>query len=512
MSRSNDRRDFLKAMSATLMAGSARALLPQLSLVGSALAAGSAAKAFGNYRALVCVYLDGGNDSWNLLVPRDSTSPGSLFSTYAASRGGVYNASTNSGALGLEFAQLRPISPIGQAAGSFGLHPQCADYTFTPLAGGPVTHKGLAQLFTEQRLALFPNIGTLVTPITKATYNSTPRPPQLYSHNDQTTQWQLGRTNGNHPYGWGGVVASRVTSGNGLQSLAPCISISGSSRFLVGNGIYPYQMSSNGATSLSNYSATAGGLQSARREALNTMLAQSYAHPFSDEYAKLMTRSLDLATTVSGALTSFGTVNTPYQQTSASNASAQVTVGGANFSNTLLDQLRMVARMIKVSRPGSGAGINHERQVFLVRLGGFDTHDSQMQNAVQPLLMARLNQALGWFWQAMSELGYQNEVTLFTMSEFARTLSPNNNGSDHGWGGVQLAMGGAVAGQRLYGTFPNQTLDSVDCFNRGQFLPTTPVDRFAATMAQWMGVPAVDLEQVFPNLANFSPDTMSFLT
>lgn len=518
MSRSDDRRDFLKSLTATVMAGSARALLPQLGMVGSALAARARAKAFGNYRALVCVYLDGGNDSWNLLVPRDgnSTTPGPMYTTYRTSRGGIYNPTTNANGLALDWAQLRAISPDGQAANSFGLHPQCGDYTFTPPGGAQTTQSGLASLFAAQRVALFPNIGTLVRPITKATYATTARPPQLYSHNDQTTQWQLGRTNGNHPYGWGGAVAAQVSAGNGLQSLAPCISIAGSSRFLVGDGVFPYQMSSSGATALNNYSATAGGTQTARRTALLDLLAQTYAHPFADEYARLSARSLDLTQTVSGALALAGTITTPYQMSSAPTGSnpypsAQVTVAGTNYSNTLLDQLRMVARMIKVSRPGSGAAIDHERQVFLVRLGGFDTHDTQMANTGQPLLMARLNQALAWFWRSMSDLGLQNEVTLFTMSEFARTLSSNGNGSDHAWGGVQLAMGGAVAGRKFYGTFPNQTLDGIDCFSRGQFLPTTPVDRFAATLARWMGVPDVELETMFPNLVNFSPDTLGFL-
>ncbi|MBK7143714.1 MAG: DUF1501 domain-containing protein [Xanthomonadales bacterium] len=511
MSQSRDRRDFLRSLGATLTAGSARALLPQLGLVGSALAAVPRGKAFGNYRALVCVYLDGGNDSWNLLVPRDSTGPGSLYSTYRDARGGLYDAGTNPDGLALDFAALRPISPDGFAASSFGLHPQCADYTFTPQGGSSTTQSGLASLFAQQRLGMLVNVGTLVQPITKATYNTTPRPPQLYSHNDQTTLWHLGRTNPNHPYGWGGELASRVDSGNQLQSLAPCISIAGSSRFLVGDGVYPYQMSTSGATSLSNYSATAGGLQSARRAALDQMLTIAYPHPFGDEYARLTTRSLDLATTIGDALTGFGSVATPYQQTSASNTAAAVTVAGTDYSNSLLDQLRMVARMIKVSRPGSGAGINHERQVFLVRLGGFDTHDTQMSNTGQPLLLARLNQALAWFWRALSDMGVHNEVTLFTMSEFARTLSSNGNGSDHAWGGVQLALGGAVAGRKLYGTFPNQTLDGPDSFSRGQFLPTTPVDTYAATLARWMGVPDIDLEQVFPNLVNFSPDTLPFL-
>ncbi len=446
MSRSNDRRDFLRGLSATLIAGSAQALLPQLGIVGNALAATAQSKAFGNYRALVCVYLDGGNDSWNLLVPRDNASvdSGSLYDRYRIARGGIYNASGNTNGLALDFNALRPITPNGFATNSFGLHPQCADYFFAQTPGGAATlnFPGLASLFGQQRVALFPNIGTLVKPITKATYSVTPKPPQLYSHSDQTTQWHLGRTATNHPYGWGGELASRVASGNQLTTLAPCISIAGSSRFLVGDGVYPYQMSTAGATALSNYSATAGGLQSQRRAALDLMLGQTYVHPFGKEYAQLTSRSLDLTNTLSAALTDFGNVSTVYQQSSATaGSSSQVTVAGTNYSNSLLDQLRMVARMIKASRPGSGAGINHERQIYLVRLGGFDTHDTQMANTGQPLLMARLNQALSWFRQAMIDVGADlgaptlpNEVTLFTMSEFARTLSSNGNGSDHAWG------------------------------------------------------------------------------
>ena len=228
MSRSNDRRDFLRGLSATLIAGSAQALLPQLGIVGNALAATAQSKAFGNYRALVCVYLDGGNDSWNLLVPRDNASvdSGSLYDRYRIARGAIYNASGNTYGLALDFNALRPITPNGFATNSFGLHPQCADYFFAQTPGGAATlnFPGLASLFGQQRVALFPNIGTLVKPITKATYSVTPKPPQLYSHSDQTTQWHLGRTATNHPYGWGGELASRVASGNQLTTLAPLLS------------------------------------------------------------------------------------------------------------------------------------------------------------------------------------------------------------------------------------------------------------------------------------------------
>jgi uncharacterized protein (DUF1501 family) len=386
-------------------------------------------------------------------------------------------------------------------------------------------------------------MGTLVEPITKATYNTTPRPPQLYSHSDQTTQWHLGRTDANHLYGWGGEVASRVSGGNLYTPLSPCISISGSSRYLVGDGVFPYQMSTSGATALSNHSTSAGStsgtLYAAQRGALIEQIVreQTYAHPMAREYSNLMTRSIDLAGEVGAGLRSTaGRIYTPYDYSGATapnpdfidpntgqpapfypNAQVRYTANGTNYtnSNSLLDQLRMVARMIKFSHPtlSPGAGISHERQIYLVRLGGFDTHDSQMAgNTGQPLLMARLNQAVAWFSKAMADLGISDEVTTFSMSEFARTLESNGNGSDHAWGGVQFVTGGAVVGQRIYGTFPDdQSLNGPESFSRGQFLPTTPVDTYAATLARWMGVPDIDLEQVFPNLANFAPDTLSFL-
>lgn len=514
------RRDFLRGTCAALCAGAGGALLPQLGLMGSALA--NVRGGLPGYKALVCVYLAGGNDSFNLLVPRDSQSAGSRYSTYRNSRGGIYNADSNPLGLALDFNQLLDVgTPIGQSI-AYGMHPQMADYAVTR-NGNSYLYPGLRTLFGngQQKLAVIANVGSLIQPISRSEFNSgAPRPPQLYSHNDQENLWNLGRGDNSTTQGWGGKLMDRIDPG-GNPALPPCISVAGNSRFQIGSSVFPYQMSpAIGAARLASFSGNTTLFGEQRRAALEALLAQSTPHLFQAEYRNTLVRSRALEQLVSSALNSAaGRLHTAYDYMGpqAPNPDgnfypdANLQVLGEDYPNRLLDQLRMVARMIKVSRPNSGAGINHERQVFLVRLGGFDTHDTQMANTGQPLLMARLNQALAWFWQALFDLGIQNEVTLFTMSEFARTLSSNGNGSDHAWGGVQLAMGGAVSGRKFYGTFPNQTLDGVDCFSRGQFLPTTPVDRFAATLARWMGVPDVELETMFPNLVNFSPDTLGFL-
>ncbi len=167
----------------------------------------------------------------------------------------------------------------------------------------------------------------------------------------------------------------------------------------------------------------------------------------------------------------------------------------------------MVARMIKLSRDPS-AGVNQSRQIYYVRLTGFDTHADQMLE--QPLLFAALSQALGWFWQALGEINAQNEVATFTMSEFGRTLSSNGDGSDHGWGGAQVVLGGEVLGQRIYGRYPMMALNANDdvnqdwSFARGQYIPTTATEQMAATLGRWLGLPTGELAAVFPNLGNFS--------
>jgi uncharacterized protein (DUF1501 family) len=483
---SRSRRDFLRRLGTTLCAGTASAFVPQMKLMGSALAA-TTGTTFTDYRAIVCVYLAGGNDSWNLLIPTDAR-----HSTYLTSRGQVYDPASNPGGLGIALNTLVPLAPGGVSNG-LGLHPSCADGTYTN--GSQVAYQGLASHFNAGRVAILQNIGTLVRPITKAEYNSNlGRPPQLYSHNDQETLWHLGRTDPTFTLGWGGQIADRVRGDNLFQTLSPCISIQSSgspTRFEVGADTFPYQIGTNGVTAQSSTGTT--GNNGARNTAIANMLAASHGSPFATEYGAIMQRSRDI----------FDVLNTEL-------GSANGTIAQIFPSTSLGNQLQMAARMIKLSRNAAGP-VNHRRQIYLVRLGGFDTHDLQfVGNNSHANLLLQLTQALGAFWNALGEIGAQNEVTTFTMSEFARTLTSNGDGSDHAWGGVQLAMGGAVTGG-LYGNFPDQTLNGPVSLSRGQFIPDTAVDQMGATLAKWIGVQDAELGTIFPNLGAFAAPTLGFL-
>lgn len=484
----HNRREFLRGLGLTLASGTAAALLPQLGLIPAAAAQTTGGTVPG-YRALVCVYFAGGNDSWNMLMPYDEA----RHAVYTTSRSGVYDATTNPGGLAYSRAQLAAHQITDSATGQL--------YAVNPGNVNNTEGMGLLRtLYGAGRLAFLSNVGTLVRPITKTEYNTAAnRPPQLYSHNDQENLWQLARTSSS-PLGWGGQVADRVAGSNLNQDLSACISIAGSNRFTIGQSTFPYQMGSGGLTAIANVynsAASTGGTHgNTRGGALNQLLAASYGSPFANEYAKTFKNGRDLYTILNDALNSTnGTIS-------------------ATFPNeSLANQLRMVARMIKLSR-STAVGVQHQRQVYYVRVGGFDLHDGLMATNAggQGALLQRVSRALGAFWTALEEIGAQNEVTAFTMSEFARTLNTNGNGSDHAWGGVQMVMGGAVNGGRLYGAFPDQTLNGPISFSRGQTIPSTSVDQMAATLARWMGVTSTaDLNTIFPNLSSFGSSNLGFM-
>lgn len=504
MNRSFDRnrRRILQTLGSGFAAASAAQVFPQLSLLRSAMAAPS-----GDYRALVCVYLAGANDSFNFIVPRDSEASGSWYDAYRSARGGVFS-DTNTTGLALGFNDLLPISPSNQSSG-FGLHPACTDFT---LDNGSTsqTHAGLQSLFNSGKAAFLANVGPLVQPITLDEYNAgAPRPAHLFSHNDQALLWELGMTDTNSPlasYGWGGRVAASGGFGSLANGLSSNVSIAGASRFLVGDGVFPYQMGTQGVDLLDQYQTTGASnsnYPAARRAVLDSLLNAAQNDPFAREYATITRRSLSVGEQLYGALESAdGTLSTLFPSTS---------IGS---------QLAMVARMIKLSRNSLGA----QRQVYYVRFGSFDLHDG-MFVAGQPVatsghgaLLTELNQALGAFWAALGEAGAQDDVTTFTMSDFGRTLSSNGNGSDHAWGGHQIVMGGRVDGNKLYGRMPLMQLNANNnseqdwSLSRGQYIPTTSVDQIAATLAQWMGVTDnTALDAIFPNLANFSSRNLGFM-
>ena len=538
--RREQRRDFLKNFCATLAGGSALSLFPQLQLMSSALAA---TQGDPGYKALVCVFLSGGSDSYNWLVPSDA----SRYGIYQTARGGVYTG-TN-GPLGLAQASLLPVNLAGQggvalpAGHSYGLHPACVDWTSIDDNGAQTPMPGLQSLTNAGKVAWLSNVGTLVVPLTKATYSNPalPKPPQLYSHNDQTNLWFQGQETPNFRYGWGGQVADLLFSQNSpiVGSSPPLtvpmnISFAGSNRFQIGSQVVPYQMSGcgdpnggnpfagsivgtnfancSGSNTLDNFRACATAGLNAGETALCSLLGAN-TNLLENEHASTMRRAMDLAGQMATKLT--GTPNgslltTPFRALADNQAVAGYNLT-ADGGNSLAEQLAMVARLIKMRTQ-----LGQTRNIFFVSLGGFDTHATQMPDNGQPRLLRRISRALGSFYQALVEMGVENSVTTFTMSEFARTLNSNGDGSDHAWGGVQMVMGGAVNGGnassgRIYGSFPDQTLNGPDSFSRGQMIPTLAMDQMGATLATWMGLGSTEVNTIFPNLSNFSSSNIGFV-
>jgi len=435
----------------------------------------AAAQSATDYKALVCVFLHGGNDFANTVIPFDAGG----YADYAAIRSTI--ATPQASLVGLSSLN----APNGR---QYALAPQLT----TSPSTSSLALKSLADLFNGGQLGVLLNIGTLVRPTTKVQYNarSVALPPKLFSHNDQQSFWQSSRPEGG-TVGWGGSMADLFASGNG-KSTFTCISVTGNAVFLAGNSTVQYQVSANGAVAVNNiprsnlpnpklYNSAAAAT------ALKALLT-SYggASLLESEYTRVVARSVDAEETMRVALGA--PLATPFGSVDAT---------GKVIANTLADQLRMVARTIK-GRSGLGA----KRQVFFVSLGGFDLHDFLPQK--HPLLLQQVNDAMTQFYAATVELGVQNQVTTFTASDFGRTAISNGDGSDHGWGSHHFVMGGAVKGRTLYGTPPVLANNGPDDVGQGRLLPSTSVDQLAATLATWFGVSATDLPLVVPSIGNYS--------
>lgn len=466
-SLSRSRRSFLRnAACASIASVAGSAWLGRFGLIGSALAQGPCPGpgAVDDYRALVCVFLFGGNDSFNLLVPTDAARQ----AVYAQSRG----------TMALDPSTLHALDVAGvPASDRYGVHPRCA---------------GMAELFNRGDGAFVVNTGTLIEPTTKADYATSghPLPPQLFSHSDQQAQWQYGQPAANGTVGWGGLVADRLHVLNDGATLPMSISLGGQNRFQAGVYIQPYVMTSAGAATLRGYPQG-----SAQREALEALVEQAYPDPLTRSYARTFDHALEYSQVMGNALDAVPPLATAFPD-----------------DNPLAASLQTVAKVI-----ASRQALSSRRQIFFVSLGGFDTHADQL--ADQPDLLGSVSDALLAFDAAMSELGTHDAVTTFTMTEFARTLNSDGNGTDHAWAGNQFVMGGAVSGKRLYGTlaasgnlFPDLTLDGPDCLARGQMIPATSADQYGATLARWLGVSDCDLATIFPTLVNFPRSDLGFLT
>lgn len=434
--------------------------LPVLStLLNLKLAGTVAAQAPGaGYRAIVCLFLNGGNDSFNMLAPRGHD-------------GGYAEYSAIRQDLALPQNALRPINPLDYSGPQLGVHPGMPE---------------LQALFEAGNAAFVANVGTLIKPVTKAEYisGSKPLPLGLFSHSDQIEQWQTSMPEQRSGIGWAGRTADLLHSLNATQSVSMNISLSGSNVFQTGHDVFEYAITENGATALAGYKKhwqAGGGLDQIRGAAVDGMLAREYSNLLQRSFARAERSAID-------AYDLF------------SNATSGTLPPGAIFADpdspALVKQMQMIIKTIA----GHGA-LGASRQTFFVSVGGWDHHDDVLKN--QGAMLPVVSQAVGAFYNALVALGEQNNVTLFLASDFGRTLTSNGRGSDHAWGGNTFVVGGSVAGRRIHGAYPALYANNPLDVGRGRLIPTTSVDAYFAELALWLGVPKSSLPQVIPNITEF---------
>jgi len=455
MSTSTSRREFLARASALSVAGAAAPWALNLAALGEAAAATAT-----DYKALVCVFLNGGNDYANTLPPYDTSN----WNLYASLRPTLATARDE-----LAATLLKPSSAL----------PGGMQYALAP---------GLAPLlpvFDSSRLAVLLNVGPLIQPTSKTQYSakSVPLPPKLFSHNDQQSVWQSSSPEGSTS-GWGGRIGDLFAAGNGNATFT-CVSVAGNAVYLAGKTAVQYQVSSSGSVAFAGLKSPLFG-SSACTQALRTLLTTPRTHLLENELVRVTQRSIDADAQLTAALAATPPLNTQFP------------------ISTLSAQLQMVAKMIAARDP-----LGARRQVFFVQLGGFDNHDDLVTD--HPDLMVLVGGAMAAFDAAMVELGVADKVTAFTASDFGRTLTSNGNGADHGWGGHHLVMGGAVKGRAFYGTPPQLGNNGPDDVGQGRLLPSTSVDQYGATLGRWFGVSDTDLSLVMPNLDHYSLRNLGFM-
>jgi uncharacterized protein (DUF1501 family) len=463
-----NRREFLrKSICAALGGASLYSALGNLKLVQAAVQQ----TAFTDYKALVCIFLYGGNDSLNTIVPTSGTP----FTNYKALRG--------------KLAQTTGVNALTPQAGygpgdnaNYALHPAMPE---------------IATLFNTGKVAIVANVGTLLYPTSQLQFQngSIAVPPQLLSHNDQQSQWQTSRPDDANANGWGGRIADLLHSSNTGQ-VPMSVTVSGTNLFQRGNIVNQYGIDPGGVTAM-NYIGDGpetwildNGALDDDATAYNALIATgTQGNVLERAYADVNSRSITNYKLVTAALSSAPALTTQFPDTDLGN------------------QLAMVAKLISAR-----SALGMSRQVFFVSAGNYDTHSDQIEN--QSGNLTDLSQAVNAFYNATKEpaLNIADKVTTFTASDFGRTLQANSTGTDHGWGGHHFVIGGAVHGQRFYGTMPSlKSDDNPDDTGYGQIIPTLAVDQYAATLASWFGVSSSDIATVFPNLGRFPKANLGFV-
>src|SRR5262245_43658236 len=478
------RRRFIRqAACAALGTGALTAAIRDLRFMNAAVAQSG----ISDYKALVCIFLSGGNDSNNLIIPTIQ----SEYDDYASIRTDVL-------ALPLSGAPnpVIPLSPTNNDGHDYGLHPSCPE---------------LATLFGENKLAVLFNTGTLVFPMTRAQYQGgiLEKPPQLFSHSDQVTQWQTSIPDRPPLNGWGGRCADLMAAVQPGAPISLSVTVAGANTFEVGNIVSQYSVTTSGAINLS-------GVSGARLQALTNILALPYPNLQVQAYADVGEHAIQTGGLLNAAILS--TASPTFWDPNPFPTTVTSPTGGNPFGSGLASQLRMIARLIEAgSRSVANGGFCMKRQIFFCQVGGYDTHSGQTPGTGQTTigshanLLAELSQGMFTFQRAMEQLGLSNNVTTFTGSDFGRTFPANGEGSDHGWGSHHLIMGGAVNGRRTYGLFPTLAVNGPNDTSTGRWIPTTAIDQYFATLATWFGVDNSNLATVFPNLGRFSTPNLGFV-
>ncbi len=504
------RRSLLKAAAGCGMMTNTSLLATLFNLQATkAIASGNSGA--GGYKALVCLFMFGGNDTYNTLVPYDGDASSGEYGDYHAVRGGFDTGVAGNpfeGGLALEQSTLLQIP--GPGGRTFGLHPGYGEDVND--ASRPSGGNGIKGLYDAQKLAFIGNIGSLNRPTTRAEYNSNTsgaRPIGLFSHADHQKHWMTGLPNSrSHVTGWGGKMADMLLDTNLNPAVSMNISTNGVNLFQSGSNVVPYSIGSgynstnpvnapllgnNPATQVSGYNADNGNYNVGNlrdqifSRNIDSFLGQTYGNLLAQSMADTTRNSVDAAIEFNAAVNS-------------------VVFNDTQFDNEDLSRrLRVIAKVI-----GAQNTLQQTRQVFFVSIGGWDNHSGLIGS--HNLRLPRVSRAISSFYSAMAELGVENDVTLFTASDFARTLGTNGQGSDHAWGGCHMVCGGCVKGGNIYGKFPTSLLNPVDPFagnlnlGRGRMIPTTSVDEMAAELAMWFGIDnSQDLELMLPQIREFFP-------
>jgi uncharacterized protein (DUF1501 family) len=445
----HDRRSFLKTTGCAAL-GCTTAFSSLINMKAIASAVMDKSEGDQDYKALVCIMMAGGADSHNMLIPRGNFE----YDEYLTTRSN----------LAIPKSQIIPLDHTPMDGKFYGVHPGMPE---------------VSNLFNSGRLSWLANVGTLIEPITKAQYesNSGTLPLGLYSHSDQIKHWQTGRPGDRSTHGWAGRMADLIQSQNGNPDLSMNISLGGTNYFQNGNSTSEFSIQADGEFGMRGY-GTGNSYHDLRDGAINDILERDYSDMYKKTYVDTFKKSVDGSVILEEALAEVPDFNTSFSPT------------------TLSSQMKMIAKVIAARE-----SLGFTRQTFFINIGGWDHHDEVLESQQEKL--PELDSALSEFMSVLEEMGMEDNVTTFSVSDLGRTLTSNGNGSDHAWGGNAMIMGGSVNGGQIYGEYPSLEINSDLMLPRGVIIPTTSASEYLAELAMWFGVSQSDLFEIFPDLNNF---------